>query len=106
MYINFWYPAERSERLTDKPLHVRMLAQDLVLFRDAAGKAHCLANTCVHRGGSLSGGTIRDGNVQCPYHGWQFGGDGRCAKIPSLGSGGKVPRAPGWIPTRWRSATA
>lgn len=91
MYINFWYAAERSDRLTDRPLRVRMLGQDFVLFRDAEGRAHCLANTCVHRGGSLAGGRIRDGNVECPYHGWQFDGSGACRKIPSLGPGAGVP---------------
>ena len=91
MYINFWYAAERSENVTDKPVKVRMLGQDLVLFRDAEGKARCLANTCVHRGGSLGGGKLRNGRVECPYHGWQFEGDGRCARIPSLGLDASIP---------------
>jgi phenylpropionate dioxygenase-like ring-hydroxylating dioxygenase large terminal subunit len=91
MYINFWYAAERSESVTDKPVKVRMLGQDFVLFRDAAGAVHCLANTCVHRGGSLGGGRLRDGRVECPYHGWQFEGDGRCTRIPSLGVKASIP---------------
>ena len=52
---------------------------------------HCLANTCVHRGGSLAGGKVRKDEVQCPYHGWQFDGDGRCTKIPSLGKDARIP---------------
>jgi phenylpropionate dioxygenase-like ring-hydroxylating dioxygenase large terminal subunit len=91
MYINFWYAAERSDNLRDKPLRVRMLGQDFVLFRDAAGQARCLSNTCVHRGGSLGGGRLHDGQVMCPYHGWRFAGDGRCTRIPSLGKDAPVP---------------
>jgi phenylpropionate dioxygenase-like ring-hydroxylating dioxygenase large terminal subunit len=53
--------------------------------------AHCLADTCIHRGASLGLGKVKGNHVQCPYHGWQFDGDGRCRTIPSLGSGAKVP---------------
>jgi len=91
MYINFWYPTCLSSALTDKPLKRRMLGQDFVLFRDAAGVAHCLSNTCTHRGGSLSGGQITGNHVECPYHGWQFDGEGRCRRIPSLGAQAKIP---------------
>ena len=91
MYINFWYPAGLSADLTDTPRKVRMLGLDFVLFRDSGGKAHCLSNTCVHRGGSLSAGVIRDDCIQCPYHGWRFDGQGRCQRIPSLGPDGKFP---------------
>ena len=70
-----------------------MLDHDFVLFRDSQGHAHCLSDTCVHRGASLSGGRIKDDCVQCPYHGWQFNGAGQCVKIPSLGpeSNTRVP---------------
>ncbi len=91
MYINFWYPMATSEELGDKPLRVRCLAQDFVVFRGADGEAKCLSNTCVHRGGSLAGGKIRGDCVQCPYHGWEFDGDGNCRRIPSLGPKAKIP---------------
>ena len=92
MYINFWYAAERSEVITNEaPTKVRMLALDFVLFRDSAGEVHCLSDTCVHRGGSLGRGKIKGDCVQCPYHGWEFDGDGVCQKVPSLGPAGKPP---------------
>ncbi|MEO7387433.1 MAG: Rieske 2Fe-2S domain-containing protein, partial [Gammaproteobacteria bacterium] len=91
MYINFWYAAARSEELTGQPLKVRMLGQDFVLFRDSSGTVACLADTCVHRGASLGNGKIKDGCIQCTYHGWRFDRDGRCTKIPSLGAGARVP---------------
>ncbi len=91
MFINFWCPAEQSKNIQDAPLRVRMLGQDFVLWRDAAGKVHCLSNTCSHRGGSLGSGKIKNDRIQCPYHGWQFDGDGRCRAIPSLGPKPSIP---------------
>jgi len=99
MYINFWYPIVRSEDLSpDTPEKVKVLGVNLVAFRDADGNAAVLSDTCVHRGGSLGGawsaGTaprIVDGCVVCPYHGWEFGADGKCQNIPSIGYGTKTP---------------
>jgi phenylpropionate dioxygenase-like ring-hydroxylating dioxygenase large terminal subunit len=92
MYINFWYPIARAEEVVDdKPLRVELLGMPFVAFRDSAGQAHVLSDTCVHRGGSLSAGWVRDGQAICPYHGWQFGGDGKCTRIPSLAN--KTPPA-------------
>lgn len=91
MYINFWYPTVFSTELQDTPVKVRILKQDLVVFRDSAGRAHCLSDTCIHRGGSLSGGKINGDCVQCPYHGWEYDGDGCVQRIPSLGPNPKIP---------------
>jgi phenylpropionate dioxygenase-like ring-hydroxylating dioxygenase large terminal subunit len=99
MYINFWYPIVRSEDLSpEHPEKVRVLGVDLVAFRDNAGAARVLSDTCVHRGGSLGGAwsagnapRIRDGCVVCPYHGWEYDGTGRCVSIPSIGYEKKPP---------------
>ena len=91
MFINFWYAAEESKNVTDKPVSVRMLGQDFVLFRDSDGNAHCLSNTCIHRGAALADGVVSGDCLQCPYHGWQFNGDGKCTRIPSLGLDAKIP---------------
>ena len=57
MYINFWYPVCIANELTDNaPLRARILGLPLVAFRDHAGQAHVLADTCIHRGGSLGKG--------------------------------------------------
>ncbi|MBL8645005.1 MAG: aromatic ring-hydroxylating dioxygenase subunit alpha [Rhodospirillaceae bacterium] len=91
MYMNFWYVAAQSHEVTDKPVKVRMLGQNFVLFRDTAGKVHCLHNVCTHRGGNLAGGKLKGDTVECPYHGWRFNGEGECVKIPSIGKDGKIP---------------
>ena len=99
MYINFWYPIIRSEDLGyNQPEKAKVLGVNLVVFRDAKGEARVLSDTCVHRGASLggawSGGNaprIVNGCVVCPYHGWEFGGDGACVNIPSIGYGTATP---------------
>jgi phenylpropionate dioxygenase-like ring-hydroxylating dioxygenase large terminal subunit len=94
MYINFWYPACTTEELTSEaPLQVKLLGLRFVVFRDSDGKPHVLSDTCIHRGGSLSKGVIAHNNLACPYHGWQFGGDGKCQKIPSAGESKPPARA-------------
>jgi phenylpropionate dioxygenase-like ring-hydroxylating dioxygenase large terminal subunit len=99
MYINFWYPIVRSEDLgPDQPQKVKVLGCNVVAFRDQKGEAHVLSDTCTHRGASLGGPwsltgkpRIVDGCIVCPYHGWEFGGDGECKNVPSIGYGTKVP---------------
>jgi phenylpropionate dioxygenase-like ring-hydroxylating dioxygenase large terminal subunit len=99
MYINFWYPIVRSEDLGyDQPEKVKVMGCNLVAFRDQDGNACVLSDTCVHRGGSLGGAwsgvnspRIVNGCIVCPYHGWEFGGDGKCRNIPSIGYGTKPP---------------
>ncbi|MBL8630816.1 MAG: aromatic ring-hydroxylating dioxygenase subunit alpha [Rhodospirillaceae bacterium] len=91
MYMNYWYVAAQSHEVTDKPLKVRMLGQNFVVFRDSQGKVHCLHNVCTHRGGNLAGGKVKGDTVECPYHGWRFNGEGECVKIPSIGKEGKIP---------------
>ena len=92
MYINFWYPICTSAELKDtEPLESKVMGLSFVAFRDAAGTAHVLANTCVHRGGSLANGWIKDSCIVCPYHGWRYGADGKCKLIPSLEADAKLP---------------
>lgn len=94
MYINFWYPVCTAEELTDdKPLQVQLMGLKFVAFRDSAGKPHVLSDVCIHRGGSLGNGTVEKDCVACPYHGWQFSGDGNCRHIPSEGDTNPPARA-------------
>ncbi|MEJ6392485.1 Rieske (2Fe-2S) protein [Gymnodinialimonas sp. 2305UL16-5] len=56
---------------------------ELVLWRDNEGKAHLWQDRCPHRGMRLSFGFVRDNRLTCLYHGWEFGTDGGCRKIPA-----------------------
>ena len=78
MLVNLWYVAEWSHAVKKDPVKVKMLGQTFVLFRDKQGAVQCLSDVCLHRGGSLSNGWCTDNNtVACPYHGWEFNGEGR-----------------------------
>lgn len=79
-----WYIACRSDRLGRKPLARMILGQPIVLFRDAAGAAAAVADRCAHRQMRLSAGRVGDDGIECPYHGWTYGSDGRCVRVPSL----------------------
>jgi len=93
MLINNWYVAASSHEVkTSLPLGVKMLGVDFVLYRDEQGAAVCLSGVCCHRGGILSDGVITKGCVACPYHGWEFAGDGACVNIPALGVEAKIPK--------------
>jgi phenylpropionate dioxygenase-like ring-hydroxylating dioxygenase large terminal subunit len=91
MFTNFWYAAEWSHSITDKPVRVKMLGQSFVLWRDANGAAHCLVGACIHRGGALADGQVLGCTIECPYHGWRFDADGRCTRIPALGASAQIP---------------
>ena len=82
---NYWYPLVLSSEVsTSKPYKISLLGDPLVLFRDSNGRVICLHDACPHQGAPLSMGKVQDGNIVCPYHGWQFGEGGECKKIPSI----------------------
>jgi len=79
-----WHPVALTDDLQQAPLAVRLLARDVVLWRDAAGVPQAFADQCPHRGARLSLGRVTDGRLECPYHGWQFAAGGQCVKVPAL----------------------
>jgi len=63
-------------------LPLRVAGERVVLFRNADGTIAALIDRCPHRGVALSLGKLRDGIVECPFHGWRFDGTGRACHIP------------------------
>lgn len=90
-----WYVACATSRLASNPLPVRVLDQDLVVYRDNDGSPHALLDRCCHRGVKLSLGRVADGNLACGYHGWRYNGTGRCVLVPSLPADFRIPKALG-----------
>jgi phenylpropionate dioxygenase-like ring-hydroxylating dioxygenase large terminal subunit len=87
----FWYPVARTVDVQASPVPVRLLGQDFVLFRDATGAVAALPDRCPHRQSPLSPGVVKDGCIECPYHGWRFAGDGTCVSVPSSAEGTPAP---------------
>lgn len=81
-----WFIACAAAELgREKPIAITIQDVPYAVFRDASGTAHALLDRCPHRNVPLSGGeVVRDGTLQCPYHGWRFDGAGTCKHVPSL----------------------
>ncbi len=80
----YWMPiAGASELTADKPIKpVRLLGEDLALYKDLGGRTGLIARHCAHRGADLSCGTVEQDGLRCFYHGWKFGSDGACIEQP------------------------
>ncbi len=90
---NHWYVVAESDDIASAPRAVRLLGSDLVLWRSASGEVVAAPDRCPHREAPLSQGTVSDGCLSCPYHGWTFGDEGTCVEVPSSGPGRAVPPA-------------
>ena len=82
---SFWQPVALTEELAGpRPTKaVRLLGQDLVLFRDEAGRYGLLDRDCPHRGADLSFGRLENGGLRCAFHGWLFDVAGQCLETPA-----------------------
>jgi phenylpropionate dioxygenase-like ring-hydroxylating dioxygenase large terminal subunit len=90
-FRRFWYPIAFSEDLGRDPLARTVLGEEVVVWADGEGGAAAAYDVCPHRSSRLSIGLVVDGCIECPYHGWRFGGDGMATSIPQLGAGVPVP---------------
>ncbi len=81
----YWQPAALTEELEgNRPVKpVRLLGEDLVIFKDEAGRYGLVHRHCCHRGADLAYGRLEDGGLRCPFHGWLFGVDGACLEQPA-----------------------
>ena len=82
-FANVWtMVALGRDLLPARPLPLVVAGERVVLFRNAAGAPAALLDRCPHRGAALSLGCVEQGEIQCPFHGWRFGSDGRCLYTP------------------------
>ena len=92
----YWHPVALLDefdpaldpRMATRPVkRVRVLGQDLVLFRNEAGRWGLLDRNCPHRGADLAFGRCEGDGLRCPFHGWKFAADGRCLETPAEPAG-------------------
>ena len=100
----FWQPVLTSKSVTNRPQDVRILGEDLLIFRDGSGRPGLLYPRCMHRGTTLLYGHVEPDGIRCCYHGWKFAVDGTCIDQPCEPQGGlhkETARQP-WYPVEER----
>ncbi len=78
----YWHPVGLSEDAGTTPRAVKILGEELILFRDGAGRPGLVYPRCCHRGTTLYYGKIEERGIRCCYHGWLFDVEGHCLEMP------------------------
>ena len=100
----YWHPIAFASDVGRRPQKVRVLAEDLILFRDGKDRLGLLYPRCSHRGTNLFYGKTEERGIRCCYHGWLFDTEGRCLEQPCEKDGGRERahiRQP-WYPVQER----
>ena len=80
---HYWWPIAFSDDIQGKrPKQVRLLAEDLILFRDGSSRLGMLELLCAHRRTSMAHGRVEKNGIRCCYHGWLWNADGQCLETP------------------------
>ncbi|MEP7301769.1 MAG: Rieske 2Fe-2S domain-containing protein [Caldimonas sp.] len=96
---SYWQPAALLDefdprldpRMAGRPAKaIRLLGEDLVLFRDGAGRFGLIERPCPHRGADLAFGRLEPDGLRCPFHGWKFAVDGSCLETPAEPEGSQL----------------
>ncbi|PCH79996.1 MAG: ring-hydroxylating oxygenase subunit alpha [Hyphomicrobiales bacterium] len=88
----YWQPAALVDELAGKRpvVPVKLLGEDLVLFRDSEGELGLIGRSCPHRGADLSFGRLEDNGLRCSFHGWHFDRNGQCVEQPGEPEGSRM----------------
>src|SRR6478735_7815704 len=84
---HYFHPIATAAEVTREPKVFPLLGEDVLVFRTSDGPV-AFRDLCIHRGTRLSLGDVTaEGNIRCPYHGWEYDATGACVRIPSLPEG-------------------
>jgi phenylpropionate dioxygenase-like ring-hydroxylating dioxygenase large terminal subunit len=98
-----WYVVlDANEISAGRPLGIKCLGELMVFWRDENGRVVVMKDRCPHRSSQLSLGRVVNGRIQCPFHGFEFDGDGACQLIPANGRNAGVPKFDRSTPSRSR----
>lgn len=92
VHRRYWQPAALRDELTGaRPVvPVRLLGEDLVLFRNDDGDLGLIGRHCPHRGADMCFGRLEDNGLRCPFHGWHFDRSGQCVEQPGEPEGSRM----------------
>lgn len=80
----FWHPVSRIEDIaTGRAKPIKIMNENLTLYRGEGGKCHILAERCAHRMARLSLGWVEGEELRCAYHGWKYDSTGKCTEQPA-----------------------
>jgi len=79
----YWHPVGISERVAKKPTRIKVLGEELVLYRGESGAAVVMQLRCAHRSLALDHGRVEGDSLRCPYHGWLYDKAGQCLAQPA-----------------------
>lgn len=98
----YWHPIGLVGDACETPRKIRVLGEDLILFRDGQGRPGLLYPHCAHRGASLYYGKVDEQGIRCCYHGWLFDVQGHCLEQPCEPEGGRARdrRRQPWYPVQ------
>jgi 5,5'-dehydrodivanillate O-demethylase len=82
---HYWWPVAIADDLKEKPSFIRVLGEDLVLFRDRRGRIGLIEARCAHRRANLCLGTVGLEGLRCRYHGWLYDTGGKILDTPGAG---------------------
>ena len=82
-YPASWYLFGEARELTHGPIAREILGRRLVAFRTVGGSLAVMEGRCAHLGTDLGAGRVIDETLECPFHHWRYGADGRCVHIPA-----------------------
>ena len=90
LFRQYWIPVTPAADLSEpggRPLRVKLLGEELVLFRARNGQVGLIGAFCPHRLGPLFYGRVEEEGLRCPYHGWKFAPGGKCLEMPNIPAG-------------------
>ena len=98
----YWHPIGLLGDATTTPRRLQLLGEQLILFRDGAGRPGLVHPHCTHRGASLYYGKVEQAGIRCCYHGWLFDVQGHCLEQPCEPEGGRArdQRRQPWYPVQ------
>ncbi|MGO4329253.1 Rieske 2Fe-2S domain-containing protein [Cupriavidus sp. 2TAF22] len=88
---SFWHPVALSTEVSDGPVGVELLDIPVVLYRSCDG-VKAARDSCPHRSAKLSLGSVKDGNLVCGFHGFEYDAAGTCVRIPALAPNLPIPK--------------
>jgi phthalate 4,5-dioxygenase oxygenase subunit len=89
---HYWQPAALVDELSgNRPVKpIKLMGENLVLFRDTSGRYGLIGRSCPHRGTDLAYGRLESDGLRCPFHGWLFDHTGKCLETPAEPDGSNL----------------